>query len=178
VQLYARTRPAEEGLVRAFEAGAIVRRYLALVVGFVPESGEVRFGLTFNRKAERIEATPFRGKDAITRYEVVQRVAGHTLLACWPQPDWPQQVRAHLLSLGFPIVADPVYGHPAGLLLSQFKPNYRESQRRPERPLMARLALHAAEVALAHPVTGAALKLEAPPPKDLRATLKQLERLG
>jgi hypothetical protein len=46
-----------------------------------------------------------------------------------------------------------------------------------ERPLMARTALHAARIAFQHPTGGAMLEIEAPLPRDFRATLAQLRKL-
>jgi 23S rRNA pseudouridine1911/1915/1917 synthase len=177
IQLYARTPAAERALLALFEQQAIERTYAALVLGYVVSEGEVALQLNFNKKLERLEATPFRGKPAVTTYQIVQRVAGHTLLACRPRPDWACQLRAHLLAVGHPLAVDPLYGDGAALLLSRFKPDYRPSQRRTERPLLDRLGLHAGEVAFTHPFTGVPVRLTAPLPKDFRATLTQLGRL-
>ena len=60
------------------------------------------------------------------------------------------QIRVHMAFAGHPLVGDSVYG------------------RRPHRALSAfpRQALHAASLGFVHPVTGAALRFEAPPPED------------
>jgi 23S rRNA-/tRNA-specific pseudouridylate synthase len=73
---------------------------------------------------------------------------------------------------------DPLYGGAPELKLSFYKPGYRSNRREEERPLIARLTLHAARLRLRHPATEAPLTLEAPLPKDLRATLRQLQRLA
>jgi hypothetical protein len=62
-------------------------------------------------------------------------------------------------------------------MLSQYKPSYRPSKRRPERPLMARLPLHAASLRCVHPLSEEIFKVECPLPKDFRATINQLGRL-
>lgn len=177
VQLYARTPVAESALVRQFEQQAAERIYLALVCGYVAAAGEVTLQLTFNKKLERVEATPFRGKAARTSYRILERLPGNTLLECHALPDWPQQVRAHLASLGHPLTIDPVYGGGEAVLLSRYKPDYRSSARHAERPLIDRLTLHALAVTLPHPVLGTPLHLQSPWPKDLRATVTQLGRL-
>jgi hypothetical protein len=74
-----------------------------------------------------------------------------------------------------PIVADRVYsGKP--LWLSEIKLDFRPRKDRPEQPLTGRVALHASALELAHPVTGAPLRIESPLPKDLHVALKYLRR--
>jgi 23S rRNA pseudouridine1911/1915/1917 synthase len=63
-----------------------------------------------------------------------------------------------------------------GLYLSRFKRNYHPDPRTPERPLISRLTLHAHKLTLTAP-DGQPLTLEAPLPKDLRATIAQLSKL-
>jgi len=60
------------------------------------------------------------------------------------------------------------------LLLSRLKPEYRLKPSRTERPLLARTAIHAARLDLPHPVTGAAVSITAPWPKDLTVAVKYL----
>src|SRR4029077_17960702 len=75
------------------------------------------------------------------------------------------QIRVHLASLGTPVVGDKLYG-----------PDERAFARAADKTLTAkdpemlelpRHALHAARVELTHPVTGRALRLEAPIPPDI-----------
>jgi 23S rRNA-/tRNA-specific pseudouridylate synthase len=86
------------------------------------------------------------------------------------------QIRVHLKASGFPILADPLYGDGATLLLSQLKRRYRAKDDEEERSLTPRLALHAWKIELVHPVTGEPLKVEAPLPRDLEVALKLLRK--
>ena len=66
-----------------------------------------------------------------------------------------------MLSLGHPLVGDPVYG-----------------KKRSADPLLAafpRQALHAERLAFIHPVRLEAVAWQAPPPADLRALIASLE---
>ncbi len=177
VLLCARTLEAQRNLVRQFSQRQVEKVYLALVNGCVLEDGEVALNLIFNRHRNRIEATTRRGKTSLTRYSVAQRLAGNTLLECRPVTGRTHQIRAHLAAIGYPLTVDPLYGGGQAVLLSSLKADYRASKRHPERPLIERLTLHAARISFAHPTTGERLTLEAPLPKDMRATINQLARL-
>ncbi len=177
VQVYARTLAAQQNLVRQFAARQVEKVYYALVTGYVPGDGEIDRPLTFDKQHNRVRTTAGRGKPSVTRYRIVQRVAGHTLLECRPLTGRMHQIRAHLAAIGHPLAVDPLYGAGTGVLLSHYKPGYRASSRREERPLIERLTLHALRITFAHPATGAAVTFEAPLPKDFRATLTQLGRL-
>jgi 23S rRNA pseudouridine1911/1915/1917 synthase len=177
VQVYARTLAAQQRLVRQFAARCVEKVYYALVSGYVTGDGEVDLPLTFDSRHNRVCVVRGRGKPSLTRYRVLQRVAGHTLLECRPVTGRMHQLRAHLAAIGHPLAVDPDYGGGASVLLSRYKPGYRASGRRPERPLIDRLTLHALRITLEHPTTGATVTFEAPLPKDFRATLTQLARL-
>lgn len=177
VLLYARTRAAQQHIVRQFFQRQVEKTYLALVSGYVAQDGEVDLPLAFDRRRNRVRANPRRGKPSLTRYRIAQRLAGNTLLVCQPVTGRLHQIRAHLAAIGHPLTVDPLYGGGEAVFLSHYKPDYRPSARRPERPLIQRLTLHAASVSLTHPVDGSQLKIEAPVPKDFRAAVNQLGRL-
>jgi 23S rRNA pseudouridine1911/1915/1917 synthase len=177
VQVYARTLAAQRDLVRQFAGRRVEKLYYALVSGYVAGDGEVDLPLAFDKRHNRVRAGAGRGKASLTRYRVLQRVAGHTLLECRPVTGRLHQVRAHLAAIGHPLAVDPLYGGAAHVLLSRYKPGYRPSSRRPERPLIERLTLHALRITFEHPTTRSRVTFEAALPKDFRATLNQLARL-
>ena len=63
-------------------------------------------------------------------------------------------------------------------MLSRLKPNYRLKANEPERPLIGRLALHAAALSLPHPATGNPVTIVSPWPKDLSVAIKYLRRFA
>jgi 23S rRNA-/tRNA-specific pseudouridylate synthase len=63
-----------------------------------------------------------------------------------------------------------------GFYLSEIKSGFRPSADEEERPLLARLSLHAESLAFDHPAGSQRVRLEAPLPKDFRATLAQLRK--
>lgn len=177
VAVYARTPAARRALDAQRESGRIERVFSALVRGFVPRDGRVELPLRFDKRERRLCASPRRGTPAATHFRIALRVAGNTLLECCATPGLADQVRAHLAAIDHPLSVDPLYGDAHELRLSSFKGAYQPSRRRDERPLLARLSLHALRVALDHPGDGRRMTFEAPYPKDLRATINQLARL-
>jgi RluA family pseudouridine synthase len=116
-----------------------------------------------------------RGKKARTRFEVVERFDGFSLLKCTLLTIRPHQVRAHLHWLKQPVVGDTDYGGKP-LLLSRLKPSYRHKPDLPEKPLLNRPAVHAIEVTLPHPSTGEAFNVASPWPRDITVAVKYLRR--
>jgi 23S rRNA pseudouridine1911/1915/1917 synthase len=108
------------------------------------------------------------GRPAVTRYRVVERLPGATLLELAPETGRTHQLRVHLAALGHPIVGDRVYGGRG-----------RAPGRLPAAHAAAiagfpRQALHAAAMTFAHPVTGETVRVAAPLPDDLEALLAAL----
>jgi len=118
-----------------------------------------------------------RGKRSHTRFEVVERFSVCTLLKCQPLTERRHQIRAHLRRTGHPVVGDTLYGGRP-LLLSRLKSEYRLKPDRTERPLISDAALHAGQLSLPHPITGATTTITAPWPKDLTVAVKYLRRYG
>jgi 23S rRNA-/tRNA-specific pseudouridylate synthase len=177
VVLYARTADAQRNLRRQFADGRAEVTYLALVTGYVEDDGEIDIPLRFDKRTGKLVASSRRGTPSRTCYRIVERIAGNTLLEVRPVRERTDQIRIHLAAIGHPLTVDPGFGGGVAVLLSDYKSGYRPSERRPERPLVERLTLHAAQVLLSQPTTGAALGFDTPLPKDLRATLTQLRRL-
>jgi 23S rRNA-/tRNA-specific pseudouridylate synthase len=125
-----------------------------------------------------MKVDPEQGERAVTEWRVRDRYVGFGLLECIPRTFVPDQIRAHLEAAGMPLAVDPAYGGGKDVLLSSFKAGYRPSRRRPERPLIQRLSLHAEVLLFTHPVSGERLQFEVPPPHDLRAAIHQLGRFG
>lgn len=178
VLVYARTLAAQRGLVAQFMQRRVQKLYLALVSGYVAGDGRIDLPLYFDPRRNRAVVSHKRGKPALTYYRVLRRVAGNTWIECRPLTGRRHQIRVHLAASGHPLTVDPLYGGGDAVRLSFYKPKYRPNRRGQERPLIERLTLHAARIEFEHPLTGVPVAVEAPLPKDLRATLAQLSRLA
>ena len=177
IMLLAKTKPVLVQLANLFGSEKPLKRYTALVQG---EPRQERFSVEAKlaphpARPECVRVDAKSGKRSRTGFIVRERFAGWTLLTCEPLTNRPHQIRAHLRHVRLPIVADPLYGGRP-LLLSRLKDEYRLKPGKVEKPLIGRLALHAEELSLVHPGTGAAITITAPWPKDLQVGIKYLRR--
>lgn len=177
VLLLAKNKPALIHLADLFGSELAQKTYLALVTGS-PEKD------TFDNNA-KIGPHPVRvgiirvdeksGKKSYTAFEVIERFKGFTYLRCKPRTGRTHQIRVHLQHRHLPIVGDELYGG-APLLLSSLKRNFRLKPGKTENPLINRVALHAAELTVAHPTTNSPVTITSPIPHDFEVALKYLRR--
>jgi RluA family pseudouridine synthase len=174
--LLARNKETLLYLANLFGSEQVERKYVALVDG-VPQtdSFETDAKLAPHTKLPHLTRVDSkRGKKSRTEFTVMERFKRWALLRCEIFTDRPHQIRVHLRSLRFPIVADALYGGQP-LLLSRLKPGY-QSKGGGEHPLIGRLALHAEHLSLKHPATGGPLVIKSPWPAELEVGLKYLRR--
>lgn len=180
--IFARTAEAHRGLSEAFETREVSKTYRAIVRGspsWDAETCELPLKVDGDRRHRTI-IDAGRGKESRTAFTVLERYRGSgfsaALIEAKPESGRTHQIRVHLAGMGYPVLCDPLYGSPEPLLLSKIKGKWRGDPFK-DRPLITRTALHACRIEFSHPTTGLALVIEAPEPKDFRATVIQLGKL-
>jgi tRNA pseudouridine32 synthase/23S rRNA pseudouridine746 synthase len=133
-----------------FQERRVQKHYVAVVDGR-PEESEGKIDLPLgvdwpNRPLHKVDFES--GKPALTRYRVIDHDdARHaSRLSLVPETGRTHQLRVHMLSLGHPILGDPLY---AG----------EDVKNKADR-----LLLHAEYLAFPHPVTGKRLAFSSAPP--------------
>ena len=160
LMLVGKSRRAVDALVRAIAAREVHREYLALAHGRWQGAAERDVEQAVGRDPHNrlrmavLPATAAGAKAARTSIRLLDSDDRMCLVACKLHTGRTHQIRVHMTWLGHPLVGDAVYGG---------------------RPLdgMARQALHAARLRLAHPVSGQPLAFACEPPPDMVQAIAQ-----
>ena len=140
---------AQERLKRQLHTGDFRRTYLAVCDGVPPApSGTVdapigRAGDAPSRREVRPDGQPAR-----THYRILRPLGPRTLLELTLDTGRTHQIRVHMAHMGCPLTGDFLYG-------------------RSNPALIARPALHSAELELLQPITGERLVCSVPLPDDM-----------
>jgi RluA family pseudouridine synthase len=181
VILLAKNKEALVTLANLFGSEKPEKTYLALVRGEISENKfEVDAPLSPHPvKIGLMRVDPKNGKKSKTKFEVLENFSrfGYALLKCQPLTGRTHQIRVHAAYAGFTVVGDELYGGKP-LWLSRLKKDYRLKPGHEERPLLSRVALHAEELQLPHPVSGDLVRITSPWPKDLKVAVKYLRQFS
>jgi len=162
-----------------FSDRRVAKTYIALVHGTLAKDN-VTVNLPIARDlVRRTRMTTRRpdGRSAVSHIAVVERITtrygAFTLVEVRIETGRTHQIRAHMQSLGHPVVGDTLYGAPRSIALAARKDGI-------ERPTgqsssgLERTFLHAAHLEFAHPHTDKVLTIGAPLPAELADFLRWL----
>lgn len=143
--LIARNKEVHENLQRQFENRTVVKHYYAVLEGSVKEEeGIINLPLCPDVSDRPRQMVSYEyGKDAVTRFKVLERIGGETRVMFVPLTGRTHQLRVHSassLGLGCPIKGDMIYGTGG-----------------------ERLCLHASYLEFIHPGTGQKVIFESRP---------------
>ena len=99
------------------------------------------------------------GREAITHWQILERLANYTLMEFRLETGRTHQIRVHISHCGHPILGDPLYSsaHSIGVNLSG-------------------QVLHARRLILEHPVSGEIIEATAPIPEEFNKVLRILRQ--
>jgi 23S rRNA pseudouridine1911/1915/1917 synthase len=117
-----RTNHAHGALTDMFKARKIQKTYLAIVLGHPEKTGTIDYYIgrhpTIKNKMHHFSNTTRRAssKEAVTHYEVLTYFKDYSLIKIKPVTGRTHQIRVHFAALGFPLLADYVYGMKSKIL--------------------------------------------------------------
>jgi 23S rRNA pseudouridine1911/1915/1917 synthase len=159
----AKTDYAHQHLQKQLKAKTARREYLGVVYG-VPaqESGTINLPIgrhKSDRKKMAVVAIEKGGREAITHWQILERLGNYTLMQFRLETGRTHQIRVHSTQIGHPIVGDPVYssGRSVGVNLPG-------------------QALHAWKLTLEHPLSGEIIEAIAPLPPTFTKLLEVLRK--
>jgi len=149
VMFFSKLTEINARLTRHFESKLIRKRYLALTEGDLAERQ------TIDAPLARIGPISFgvreHGKRALTDVAPLRATPNGSLVDVALRTGRTHQIRSHLAAIGHPLIGDWLYG-----------------KRNAARPM-----LHAAELAMLHPLTNEPLRVMAPPPEDFAEAARE-----
>lgn len=154
--MVAKNDMAHESLVNQLVNKTVVRKYIAIVHGNIPHDyGTVDAPVGRDPKDRQSMTVVDNGKNAVTHFQVIERLGEYTLIECQLETGRTHQIRVHMKYIGYPLVGDPKYGPKKTLDING-------------------QALHAGILGFEHPRTNEFLQFEAPLPSEFVSLLEQL----
>jgi 23S rRNA pseudouridine1911/1915/1917 synthase len=156
VMVVAKTEDAHRALSQDFKSRRVQKRYLALVHGEMTQPvGAIEAPIGRREHDRQRMGVREGGRDARTRYRVIRRMPGRTLVELLPETGRTHQLRVHLAHVGHPVVGDLTYG------------GRRERRAGGRQGAVERQMLHAWRLGFHHPVRGLWMEFTAPVPADM-----------
>ena len=154
LMMLAKSQEAKDAMQHNWNNMVLNRKYVAVVEGVIPDDeGVVKSYLAETAQFEVYSTQdPTKGQLAITRYKVLKRSSGYTLVELELDTGRKNQIRVHMKDLGHPIVGDRKYGASSSPI--------------------RRLALHARTLRFVHPITRKEMNFELPVPTRFAGLVK------
>jgi 23S rRNA pseudouridine1911/1915/1917 synthase len=152
-------------LVEQFRQRTIKRKYVTLVFGNLKmDTGEIALRIGRSESDRKKMSTRVRrGKEAVTRWKVLERFGGATLMEVRLGTGRTHQIRVHFSSIGHPVLGDRTYGRKTELMVGK------------KRIAFPRQMLHAEMLGFVHPVSGEYMEFSSPLPEDMKTVIKELK---
>lgn len=152
---------AHQPLTRIFTSRGVHKVYLAMIEGTLDQpQGEFRSLLARQRSTNLMKSVQKGGKEALTRYRVIESFGDATLVEIEIPTGRSHQIRVHFSEAGHPLLGDTRYGGSG---------SWRGVA-------VPRQMLHAWKLQLEHPVSCESISFEAPYPADLLDMLNRGRR--
>lgn len=171
----AKTEMAMTHLAKQFFDKTTEREYIALVWGDVRAESDTITGHIDRNPKNRLQMQVFpegdHGKEAVTHYQVLERLGYVTLVSCRLETGRTHQIRVHLKYIGHTLFNDARYGGDKILKGTTFT-KYRQFVENAFK-ILPRQALHAKTLGFIHPVTGQHMQFNSDLPEDMNSCIEK-----
>ncbi|MFI3078748.1 RluA family pseudouridine synthase [Streptococcus sp. 2021WUSS124] len=135
-----------------------LRKYWAIVHGNLPnDRGVIEAPIGRSEKDRKKQAVTAKGKEAVTRFQVLERFGDYTLVELILETGRTHQIRVHMAYIGHPVAGDEAYG--------------------PRKTLKGHgQFLHARTLGFTHPRTGEVVEFTAEAPAIFQEVLEKLRK--
>jgi len=197
VMLLSKSTLGNKALTDAFRDKSVQKEYVAIATGTLEHaSGTIETAIKKVRGSHtKYECVESGGKHALSRYELVDKLKGHSLVRILPETGRTHQIRVHMSHIGHPILGDRLYGGRERLLVKTKSGNIKhfvsasaqnigsKSEPLPGNHLdgglvdknVKRVMLHAGSLTIAHPHSKQTLTLKAELPDDMTEIINILK---
>lgn len=156
--MIAKNDTSHKALAEELKDKKSLRKYLAIVHGNLPnDRGMIEAPIGRSEKDRKKQAVTAKGKEAVTRFQVLERFGNYTLVELTLETGRTHQIRVHMAYIGHPVAGDPLYG-PRKTLKGQ------------------RQFLHARTLGFTHPRTGEVMTFTAEAPAIFQERLEELRQ--
>lgn len=180
--LIAKNDKAHEALAEMFASRQMIKTYIALVQGKLPEEAATIQSPISRDAVRRTRMTTRRldgARHAVTHYRVVERLETRfgpfTLARVRIETGRTHQIRVHMASISHPVVGDTLYGAPAKIIALPLSVTRKAAR---EVLQLERNFLHSSELEFTQPITGKQIQLTSPLPQELEIFLSTLRDPG
>jgi 23S rRNA pseudouridine1911/1915/1917 synthase len=140
--IYAKGKSIQQKMMDEFKARKVLKTYIAFVRGCPP-------------KSEGQMNDPIEGKSALTKYKVISKKEGFSVVEVSPVTGRTNQIRIHFKHLGNPVLGESKFA---------FRKDFTIKAKR--------LCLHAHTLEFKHPMTAKAINLKAGLPQEMKALME------
>ncbi len=171
----AKNDPAHIHLVNQLSEKTMAREYEALVwFRLQDDEGEIETYLGRSKRDRKKFTVTDEGRQAITRFRVLERFDFITLMNLQLQTGRTHQIRVHLNHIHHPVFGDPEY-NGRNRQLGQIGKHSDKILARELLKMIDRQALHSRRLQIVHPVSGKKMEFESPLPPDMQSVLGRLK---
>lgn len=156
--MVAKNDQAHQALAEELKDKKSLRKYIAIVHGNLPnDRGMIEAPIGRSEKDRKKQAVTAKGKPAVTRFQVLERLGDYSLVELTLETGRTHQIRVHMAYIGHPVAGDPLYG--------------------PRKTLKGHgQFLHAQTLGFTHPKTDETMVFTAEAPAIFQETLEKLRQ--